>query len=118
MIQMKKFFGFIFFLTMLNSCHEEKIENSNYVIESEIFETQLGKDKVYGISLKLKSPQNIKEFKGIKLSFYQNEKVWIDTIFAELNGSDTLISEVIFTESNSLEKGEPSYKFESFDIES
>lgn len=103
---------------MLNSCHEEKIEYSDYVIESEIFETQLGKDKVYGISLKLKSPQNIKELKGIKLSFYQNEKVWIDTIFAELNGSDTLISEVIFTESNSLEKGEPSYKFESFDIES
>lgn len=116
---MKRVFYLAFALFILNSCSEEGIlEPKGYVVKSDVFETQLGSKNVYGLSLKLKSPENKNEIKGIKISFYQNEKVWIDTVFAELNAADTLHSDVIFTQSNTLEKGEVTYKFESFDIES
>lgn len=116
---MKRVFYLVFALIILNSCSEEVLlEPSGYVVKSDVFETQLGGKNVYGLSLKIKSPENKKEIKGIKVSFYQNEKVWIDTVFAELNATDTLHSDIIFTQSNTSEKGEVTYKFESFDIES
>ncbi len=115
---MKKTFYLALGIITLNSCSETSIEPAEYVVKSEVFETKLGSNSVYGLSLKIKSPDNKKEIKGLKVSFFQNEKVWIDTVYAELNGADTLTSDVIFTQSNTQEKGDVTYKFESFDIES
>lgn len=116
---MKRVFFLAFVFLILNSCTQEAfLEPEGYVVKSDVFETTLGSKSVFGLSLKIKSPDNKKEIKGIKVSLFQNEKVWIDTIFAELNGSDTLHSDVIFTQSSTLEKGGLTYKFESFDIES
>lgn len=115
---MKRVFYLIVGIALLQACTENSLEPKGYVVKSEIIEMNLGSKLVYGLSLKIKSPENKKEIKGIKVSLFQNEKVWIDTVFAELNGLDTLSSDVIFTESNAQEKGEPTYKFESFDIES
>lgn len=117
-ISMKKIFYLALGIVALISCSETSHAPQEYVVQSEIFETSLGTNKVYGLSLKIKSPENKNEIKGLKVSFFQNEKVWIDTIYAELNGADTLSSDVIFTQSNTHEKGDVTYKFESFDIES
>lgn len=99
------------------SCSNEtsKFEDP-YLAEAEIFESSLGSKEVYGVRVQLKSPNNILETKGFKVSFYQDNKVWIDTILAELNPKDTLESEVIFTQSAIDPNSNTSFKIESFDI--
>ncbi len=88
-----------------------------YLADSEIFDTEVGGRRVYGVRLFFSSPDQKPRNLGYQVSLYQSDKVWIDTLYTEISANDTVEGEVIFTESR-FKKGErTSFKTESFEVE-
>ncbi|MGB0176974.1 MAG: hypothetical protein ACPF9D_07400 [Owenweeksia sp.] len=88
-----------------------------YIADSEIFNTEIGSRKVYGVRLFFYSPDNRAKNLGYQVSFYQGDKVWIDTVMAEITPGDTLEGEVVFTSSRYDKKKDVSFKTQSFEVE-
>lgn len=76
----------------------------------------MGDKNVYGVHLYLYSPENKRENKGYQINLYQDDKVWIDTLYAELNPGDTLEGEIIFGKALVKKGSSVSFKTQAFDI--
>ncbi|MEQ9262815.1 MAG: hypothetical protein RLP14_06610 [Owenweeksia sp.] len=100
------------------ACTSENTGSSDaYIANSEVFTTELGSRKAYGVRLFLYSPDGQPKNLGYQVSFYQSDKLWMDTIYAEISPGDTLEGEVIFTESRVKKDEDVSFKTQSFEIE-
>ena len=96
---------------------ENKSPVDPYITDSEIYTTNLKNRKVYGVRLFFYSPDGRPKNLCYQVSFYQGDKVWIDTVMAEINPGDTLEGEVVFTESRYDKKKDVSFKTKSFEVE-
>jgi hypothetical protein len=111
---------YILFLTafLITSCTTDSSVNDANLVESETFEMKLGSKKVYGVRMQLKPSGEQTEFLGYEVQFYQDDKVWIDTVLTELTPGDTLETEVIFSQSQVNPNSSVSFKTKSFQLES
>lgn len=115
---MKLFPALLTLLIFATGCSSDKPQNSDpNMVSSETFTMKLGDKQVYGVRLRLTSSTESKQFLGYEVSLYQNDKVWIDTLFTELSPKDTLESELIFSKSEAKDGNSVSFKTQSFSVE-
>ncbi len=108
---------FISLVLILTACTNEKKSQEKFpVVSEELFQMKLSSDSIYGVRLRLSTNQP-KEFLGVAVSLYQNEKVWLDTVLTELRKGDTIESEVIFSSAKVVKGSQPTVKTETFAVE-
>jgi len=103
-------------LILLIACDNQNVNRELPIVSEEIFEMEIGSQNVYGVRLKL-STEKPKEFLGIAVSLYLDEKVWIDTVLTELTKNDTVESEVIFSAAQVNNKKQPTIKTKTFAVQ-
>lgn len=96
-----KYSFILFALFGLAACSSDSAQtnadNDPYLISDEVFKMTLGEEEVYGVRLKMTSPEH-RNYLSYAVSLSQNENVWMDTIYTEVRPGDTVENELIFSE--------------------
>lgn len=100
----------------LAACQQDgATENQDqYVLSQEIFTSQVGANKVYGVQFKATASEQT--MKGFAIQLAQNDAVWADTLLLDLAPGDTLENEIIFSDAVARESDNTQLRIESFDL--
>jgi hypothetical protein len=112
---MNKVFAFLAAALLLAACNPNASAPEPNWPQSEIIQNDLGFGKIYGVKVLDYSPEATAKGYAIQLSL--GDKVWLDTLYADIGAQDTVSSEIYFSEAPDTSKLKPTHRVTAFDAQ-